>query len=123
VLALVALVLWTVAWLTLAIQALRRTAMLRPLAGGALAVAIILLAAALELVDRADVRGLGAVRTSRTLLDAPSAEGAPAVAATAGEVGSLGVREGAWVRLSLGSGRAGWLPVASVLPLDGADVD
>ena len=122
-LALAALVLWTAAWLTLAVQAVRRTPLLRPVAGGALAIAVVMLGAALELADRADVRGLGALRTSRTLLDAPNGDGAPLVAATAGEVGSLGVREGAWVRLSLGGGRAGWLPVAAVLPLDGAGVD
>jgi len=122
-LALAALLLWSAAWLSLAVQAMRRTPHLRPVAGGALAVAIVALAAALELQDRADVRGLGVVRGSRDLLDEPASSGAPVAAATAGDVGTLGAREGAWVRLSLGGGRAGWLPVAAVLPLDGAGVD
>src|SRR3979411_2434590 len=92
----------------------------RPAPGGRRDVALVLLGASVELVDRADVRGLGVLRASRDLLDAPGSSGAPAAAASAGEVGPLGVREGAWVRMSLGDGRAGWLPVAAVLPLDGA---
>jgi tetratricopeptide (TPR) repeat protein len=122
-LALAALVLWSAAWLSFAIQAVRRTPHLRPLAGGALALAVVALAAALELQDRTDLRRLGIVRGSRDLLDEPAPSGAPMAAAAAGEVGALGVREGAWVRLSLGGGRAGWLPVAAVLPLEGAGVD
>jgi hypothetical protein len=81
------------------------------------------LAGALELTDRADLRGLAVVRRSRDLLEQPVPDGAPMAAAAAGEVGALGVREGAWVRLSLGGGRAGWLPAAAVLPLDAAGVD
>jgi hypothetical protein len=115
--------LWTGAWLALAIQGARRTRHLRPLAGGALVFAVVSLAAALELQDRASVRGLGVLRGARHLLDAPSPDAAPVAAATAGEVGSLGVREGAWVRLALDGARAGWVPAASVLPLDGPSVD
>jgi hypothetical protein len=55
------------------------------------------------------------------LLEEPSPAGAPIAAVTAGEVGTLGAREGAWVRLSFGGARAGWIPVAAVLSLDAAD--
>jgi hypothetical protein len=37
---------------------------------------------------------------------------------SAGEVGALGAREGAWVRVTVDGERAGWAPVASVIPLD-----
>jgi hypothetical protein len=122
-LALAALVLWTAAWIALVVQAVRRTPLLRPLAGAAIACALVALAGALELHDRAEVRGLGVLRSARDLLDAPSSNGQPVAAATVGEVGMLGIREGPWVRLDLGAARAGWLPAAAVLPLDGAGVD
>jgi len=121
--ALTALALWVVAWLALALRVVRRTPYLRPLAGGALAVAVVGLAATLELQERASVRGLGVVRGSRDLRDSPSLDGAAVAAATAGEVGSVGVREGVWVRIALDGARAGWLPAAAVLPLDAAGVD
>jgi tetratricopeptide (TPR) repeat protein len=123
VLALAALILWTGAWVALLVQAVRRTSLLRPLAGAAIACALVALGGALELHDRAGVRGLGVLRKARDLLDAPSSNGQPVAAATVGEVGTLGTREGPWVRLDLGGGRAGWLPAAAVLPLDGAGVD
>ena len=122
-LALAALALWTVAWIALAFQAIRRTPHVRPVAGGALAVALVALAAALELQDRGAVHGLAVLRGARELLESPSPDGAAAAAAAAGEVGMLGVREGAWVRLSIGGGRAGWVPAAAVLPLDAVGVD
>jgi hypothetical protein len=122
-LALAALVLWTAAWMALVIQAVRRTPFLRPLAGAAIACALVALAGALELHDRAGVRGLGVLRSARDLLDAPSGNGQPVAAAAVGEVGALGIREGPWVRLDLGGARAGWLPAAAVLPLDGTGVD
>ena len=107
----------------LAFQAIRRTPHVRPVAGGALAIALVALAAALELQDRGGVRGLAVLRGARELLESPSPDGAAAAAAAAGEVGMLGVREGAWVRLSIGGGRAGWVPAAAVLPLDAVGVD
>jgi tetratricopeptide (TPR) repeat protein len=122
-LALAALVLWMLAWLALAIQAVLRAPGVRPVAGGMLVVAIVALAAALELNERSGVRGLGVVRHTRDLLDAPSTEGMSAASAAAGEVGALGVREGTWVRLVLDGARAGWIPVAAVLPLDAPGVD
>ena len=122
-LALAALALWTVGWIALAFQAIHRTPHVRPVAGGALAIALVALAAALELQDRGGVRGLGVLRGARELRESPSPDGSAVAAAAAGEVGMLGVREGAWVRLSLGSGRAGWVPAAAVLPLDAVGVD
>ncbi|NUS47921.1 MAG: hypothetical protein HOQ15_10055, partial [Gemmatimonadaceae bacterium] len=122
-LALAALVLWTGAWVALVIQAVRRTPLVRPLAGGAIACAVVALAGALELHERAGVRGLGVLRAARDLVDAPSSNGQPVAAATVGEVGALGIREGPWLRLDLGGARAGWVPAAAVLPLDGAGVD
>ncbi|HET9010284.1 MAG TPA: SH3 domain-containing protein, partial [Gemmatimonadaceae bacterium] len=122
-LAVVALALWMAAWLGLAVQAVRRTPHLRPVAGGALAVALVALAAALELQDRAGVRGLGVLRGTRALLESPTPGAPSAATATAGEVAAVGVREGAWVRVSFGEGRAGWLPAAAVVTLDAAGVD
>jgi hypothetical protein len=122
-LAIAALALWIGAWIALAVQASRRTPHLRPVAGGGLALAIAALAGALELQDRASVRGLGVLRHTRDLLNAPSADAQPAAAASAGEVGTLGVREGSWVRLALDGSRAGWIPAAAVLPLDAAAPD
>jgi tetratricopeptide (TPR) repeat protein len=121
--ALAALTLWIAAWLALAVQAVRRTPHLRPLAGGALVFAVVALAVALELRDRTGVRGLGVVRDARDLRDSPSPGGAAIAAAGSGEVGTLGIREGAWVRIVLDGARAGWLPVAAVLPLDDGGMD
>jgi tetratricopeptide (TPR) repeat protein len=118
--ALGALVLWLSAWLALALPVSWRPPQTRAVAGGALVLAIVALGGALELRDRADVRGLGVLRSGRELLDAPTPTAPPAATATAGEVGAMGAREGAWVRLTLDGSRAGWLPVAALLPLDGA---
>jgi hypothetical protein len=119
--ALAALILWVGGWLALALPASVRPRHTRALAGGGLVVAIVLLGTALELAERSGVRTLGAIRAGRTLLDQPSPAGAPVAAVSAGEVGTLGAREGGWVRLSFGGARAGWLPVAAVLALDAAD--
>jgi hypothetical protein len=78
---------------------------------------------ALERRERAAARGLGVLRTARQLHDAPTSSAPPAAAAAAGEVGTLGAREGAWVRITLDGSRAGWLPVAVVLPLDASGAD
>jgi hypothetical protein len=63
------------------------------------------------------------VRGARDLRESPSPDGAAVATAASGEVGSLGVREGAWVRIALDGARAGWLPAAAMLPLDGGGVD
>jgi tetratricopeptide (TPR) repeat protein len=121
--ALGALVLWLSAWLALALPLSWRPPQTRAVAGGALVLAVVALGGALELRDRADVRGLGVLRSGRELLDAPTPAAPPAATAAAGEVGAMGAREGAWVRLTLDGSRAGWLPVAALIPLDGAGGD
>lgn len=114
----VALTFWLGAWLPLALPARRRPADARAFAGAAVVVAIVALVATVELNDRSSVRGLGAVRVSRALLESPLPGAAPAAAVGAGEVGALGAREGAWVRITIDDARAGWLPAAAILPLD-----
>jgi len=116
--ALGALVLWLGAWLLLALPAVRKPSFARAASGSALTLALLLLGSALELESRASARALGAVRDARSLLDAPSATATSVATASAGEVGALGAREGAWVRLVLDGDRAGWVPVAAVVPLD-----
>jgi tetratricopeptide (TPR) repeat protein len=112
------LVLWLGAWLALAIPASRRPPTVRALAGGALALAVVALVVSLELERRSGVRGLAAIRQAQSLADAPTVSATPLAAVSAGEVGALGAREGAWVRITLDGERAGWLPAAAVLPLD-----
>ena len=116
-LALVAIGCWIGAWLLLAIPAARRPVGGRALAGGALSVAVVLLLAALEVNERAEPHGLAVLRNSRPLLQAPGSVTALA-SGNAGETASVGTREGAWVRIALDGERSGWVPVASVLPLD-----
>jgi hypothetical protein len=119
----VALLLWVTAWLALALPPARRAAWVRPVAGGAIVVAVACLAAALELRERLDVQGLGVLRTALTLQEAPGASaggGAAGIPAAVGEVGLLGAREGAWVRIALDPSRSGWVPTAAVLSLEDA---
>ncbi|MDB4917586.1 MAG: hypothetical protein JWM95_5230 [Gemmatimonadetes bacterium] len=117
-----ALACWVVAWLVLFVPPARRPQALRPLCGGALIVAVVLLGGALELRDRLDPRGLGILCGSRLLVSAPNS-GSALASGTVGETGRLGPREGTWVRLELDGARAGWVPVESVLPLDGPPTD
>ena len=116
-LALAALAGWIGAWLLLAVPPANRPENGRAIAGGALSVAVVLLLAALEIADRLEPHGLAVLRTSRSLLQAPGASLALATA-NIGETGTLGAREGAWVRIAFDGARAGWVPVASVLALD-----
>lgn len=113
-----ALALWIAAWFILALPPSRRPSLATAGAAGALALSLILLAVALELQGGEDVRGLAALRSARSLLDAPTSNASSVAAASAGEVGVLGAREGAWVRVTLDGARAGWVPVAAMLPLD-----
>ena len=115
--AITALALWIAAWLALALPS-RRCPVTRPIAGGTITLSLLLLLATLELQRDASPRGLGALRTGRSLLDAPAWNATAIASADAGEVGSFGAREGAWVRLVLDGDRAGWVPVAAVIPLD-----
>ena len=116
--ALAALALWIGAWLALAIPASRRPPLMRATAGGAIALAVVTLGTSLELESRSGVRALGVVRDARSLLDTPSGSAPPVAAVSAGEMGALGAREGAWVRITLDGTRAGWLPAAALLRLD-----
>ncbi len=121
-LAFAALVLWYLAWTLLALSPRWRPTRSRAMAGATMTVAVVLLLAELELRDRLDVRGLAVLRDTRMLLEAPSAAKA-AASGVVGETGSIGPREGAWVRISLDNARAGWVPVASVLFLDASPTD
>jgi hypothetical protein len=118
VVALAALALWLAAWIVLALPVSRRPSLARAGAGGMITLALLLLGAALELESRAGVRGLGALRSARTLQESPSSDAPSVAVGSAGEVGAFGAREGAWVRVVLDSERAGWVPVAAVIPLD-----
>jgi hypothetical protein len=114
----VALALWLAAWLALAAPPERRPVWIRSAGGGTIVVAIVGVAGALELRDRLDPRGLAVLRGATVLKEAPVLGSASVAAGVVGEVGSLGVRQGAWVRITLDGGRAGWLPVAALIPLD-----
>ena len=81
-------------------------------------VAVVLLGGALELRDRLDVSGLGVIRGATALREGPTSSAVAPAQASTGQVGALGAREGAWVRIVLDATHAGWVPVASVLPLD-----
>jgi hypothetical protein len=111
------LTLWLAAWLVLALPIARQPHAARHVAAGALAASFIVLLGAVGIERRMSPRGLGALREGRELLDAPGS-GSSVATASAGEVGMLGAREGAWVRLTVDGERAGWAPVASILPLD-----
>lgn len=111
--------LWVAAWLLLVIPRARRPMYTRAVAGGAIAVSLVSIGGSLEVRDRLDPRGLGVLRSSRMLMDAPGSQNAVA-SATIGETGVLGARDGQWVRIAFEGARAGWVPVGSVLPLDAA---
>jgi hypothetical protein len=117
VIAAAALTLWLASWLVLALPGGRRAPAARHAAVGALAASFIVLLGAVGIERRLSPQGLGALRESRELLDAP-ASGAAVATVGAGEVGVLGAREGAWVRVKVDGERAGWAPAASIIPLD-----
>lgn len=115
--ALLALAAWLGAWALMAVPARRRPPVARATAGGMMCVGVMSLLGALALSERLDTRSLAVLRASRPLFAGPAA-GTAIANATIGEVGVLGVREGAWVRVTFDAARAGWVPVASVLSLD-----
>lgn len=119
-LASLALALWVASWLVLALPPARRPSVARPLAGGAIAVAVVALAGALELRDRLDPRDLGVLRESSHLLEGPATGEGTEALGSVGEVGRLGVREGAWVRVTIDDARAGWVPATAVMRLEDA---
>jgi len=112
------LVAWIVAWLVLALPASRRPRAARPIAGGAIAVALVGLVGLFELESQLGATDLGVLVRSRALVETPSAD-APALAtAGSGEAGRLGAREAGWVYLTLDATRAGWVPASGVMPID-----
>jgi len=115
-----ALALWLSAWLVLALPPARRPTAARPAAGGAITVAVVFLAGALELGDRLDASGLGVLRHAVSLVGSPASGAASTGSAGAGEVGLVGAREGGWVRITLDGTRAGWVPASDVLSLEDA---
>ncbi len=119
--AIAALVCWLAAWTLLALPLRMRPARARAIAGGAVTLAVVFLLGALELTDRLESAGLGVLRETRPLADAPGSSAALATG-NVGETGTLGSREGAWVRIEIDPGRSGWVPASSVLLLD-APVD
>ncbi len=120
--ALAALTFWLGAWVILIVPPARRPRNARAIAGGALALGVVLVLGALEVEDRLDPSGLAVLRSSRLLLEAPGSQTATA-SGSVGETGRIGAREGAWVRIAFDGARAGWVPAASVLPMDGIPIE
>src|SRR5260221_49 len=116
-LAAAALVVWLAAWAIFTLQSESGVQRRRALSGGAMTLGVLLVLASLEARDRLDVRGLAVLRDSRRLVDAPGSVTSTG-SASAGETGVVGAREGPWVRIVFDGTRAGWVPGASVLPLD-----
>jgi len=117
-----ALAFWLGAWVMLIVPPGRRPRNARAISGGALALGVVLLLGALEVEERLDPTGLAVLRYSRLLLEAPGSQSATA-SGNVGETGRIGAREGTWVRIALDGTRAGWVPAASVLPMDGIPID
>jgi hypothetical protein len=114
----VVLVAWLAAWLLLALPGHRRPRAARPIAGGAISVALVGLAVLLEIESRVEARDLAVLVHGRTLLETPASESRSLAAAAAGEAGRLGAREGGWVHLTIDAGRAGWVPASALMPID-----
>ena len=114
----VVLVSWLAAWLLLALPSGRRPRGARPLAGGGIAVAIVGLAALLEIQSRIEARDLAVLVQGRTLLESPGSESPSLAAAAAGEAGRLGARDGGWVHLTIDAARAGWVPARALMPIE-----
>jgi hypothetical protein len=118
VVAAVVLVTWIGAWVLLALPGRRRPRAARPIAGGAIAIALVGLAGLLELESSIEARDLAVLVHGRTLLEAPASESRSLAAAAAGEAGRLGARDGGWIHLTVDAGRAGWVPASALLPID-----
>ena len=109
---------WLAAWLLLALPSGRRPRRARPLAGGGIAVALVGLAALLEIQSRLEARDLAVLVQGRTLLESPGSESPSLAAAAAGEAGRLGARDGGWVHLTIDAARAGWVPARALMPIE-----
>jgi tetratricopeptide (TPR) repeat protein len=115
--ALIVLVLWLGAWLALAVPHARRPAFTRPIAGGAIAVALAGTLLLLELRNRASGRDLAVLSHGRALASAPGADAPSAATARAGEAGRVGARDAGWVHITLDEGRQGWVPSSAIVSL------
>lgn len=122
-LALAALLLWLAAWLLLALPPAGAAAVVRPVAGGAVVLAVLGLLGTLELHERLLGRNLGVLRHGLLLVESPLPGARTVASGGAGEVVRFGAREGSWMRVVLDGARAGWVPVSSVLPLERAAAD
>jgi hypothetical protein len=114
----VMLVAWFAAWVLLALPGSRRPRAARPIAGGAIAVALVGLVVLLEVQSRVEARDLAVLVHGRTLLETPASESRSVAAAAAGEAGRLGAREAGWVHLTVDGTRAGWVPASALLPIE-----
>jgi len=114
----VVLAAWLGAWLLLALPAARQPRAARPIAGGAIAVALAGLAGLFELESRIEARDLAVLVHGRTLLETPAPEARSLAAVAAGEAGRLGAREGGWVHLTVDAARAGWVPAGALMPVE-----
>jgi hypothetical protein len=114
----VMLVAWLAAWLLLALPGNRRPRAARPIAGGAIAVALVGLVVLLEIESRVEARDLAVLMHGRTLLETPASESRSLAAAAAGEAGRLGAREGGWVYFTVDATRAGWVPASALMPIE-----
>ena len=112
-----ALALWIGACALLALPPSRRPVRARTYAGAAITLSAVLILGTFELRDRLAPRDLGVLRDTRLLRDAPGSTTATA-SGVVGETGIMGAREGGWIYMALDRTRAGWVPVASVLPMD-----
>ena len=118
VVASVVMVAWLAAWVLLALPGNRRPRAARPIAGGAIAVALVGLAVLLEIESSVEARDLAVLVHGRTLLETPASESRSLAAAAAGEAGRLGAREAGWVHLTIDAGRAGWVPASALMPIE-----
>jgi hypothetical protein len=114
----VMLVAWIGAWVLLALPGHRRPRAARPIAGGAIAMALAGLVVLLEVESRIEARDLAVLVHGRTLLETPASESRSLAAAAAGEAGRLGARDGGWVYLTIDATRAGWVPASALMPID-----
>ena len=113
----VVLASWLAAWLLLALPGSVRPRAARPIAGGAIAVALVGLAVLFEIESRVEARDLAVLVHGRTLLETPASESRSLAVAAAGEAGRLGARESGWVHFTVDAGRAGWVPASALMPI------
>jgi tetratricopeptide (TPR) repeat protein len=115
-----AALLWIAAWLITAWNYLRGDARSSRLTVSLGAAGILLALGALALHDRQDIRHLAVVRADAALSAVPAYGGELVGSAGMGEVARITGRQGAWMRVLMDGGRAGWLDATEVIPLESA---